>query len=307
MPASTCGVPNRRFDAYDPVMLMPTLQAPDVTFPSGEEQPAMGLGTWGMGEHSARQRSEIGALRLALDMGYRVFDTAEMYADGGAERVLGQALADARRQGLDDAFVVSKLLPEHASPASMQQACERSLRRLGLDRIDLYLLHWRGDEPLAATVRGFEQLQRRGWIRHWGVSNFDLADLHELVAVPGGQACAANQVYYSLSQRGAEFELLPWQRVHQMPLMAYSPIDQGELVDHPALRPVAEQHGATPAQVALAWALRQPGVMVIPKASHALHLRHNLEATRLRLGLQDLQAIDRVFRPPRSRQPLAVR
>lgn len=289
------------------MMLMPTLQAPDVTFPSGEEQPALGLGTWGLGADPARQRSEVGALRLALDMGYRVFDTAEMYADGGAERVLGQALADARRQGVEGSFVVSKLLPEHASPAAMQQACQGSLRRLGVDCIDLYLLHWRGDVPLAATVRGFEELQRRGWIRHWGVSNFDLRDLHELVSVPGGQACAANQVYYSLSRRGAEFDLLPWQRVHQMPLMAYSPIDQGELVDHPALRPVAERHGATPAQVALAWVLRQPGVMVIPKASHALHLRHNLEAARLRLDLQDLLALDQVFHPPRRRQPLAVR
>ena len=284
----------------------------DVTFPSGEERPALGLGTWRFGEQAARAAAEVGALRLALDMGYRVIDTAEMYGDGGAETVLGQALGGALREGprhlaRDDLFIVSKVLPQHAGEAAVVAACERSLRRLTLEHIDLYLLHWRGDTPLAETVRGFEQLQRRGLIRQWGVSNFDVADLRELAAVPGGAACAANQVHYSLGARGAEFDLLPWQRLHQMPLMAYSPIDQGDLADHPALRPVAERHRATPAQVALAWVLREPGVMALPKAGNAVHLRQNWAAARLRLDAADLASIDNGFTPPRRKLPLSVR
>lgn len=273
--------------------------ATEVTFPNAEEQPALGLGTWRMGEEPDRHKVEVGALRLALEMGYRVFDTAEMYGDGGAERVLGQALAEAAREGLSlvDSFVVSKLLPQHAAPDAMASACKSSLRRLGRDCIDLYLLHWRGATPLADTVRGFERLQRQGWIRHWGVSNFDLADMRELFAVPGGQACAANQVHFSLGWRQPELDLLPWQQLHQMPLMAYSPLDQGALADHVALRPVAERLRATPAQVALAWLLRHPGVMVIPKALSAVHLRHNRAAASLRLSPEDLVQIERAFSP----------
>lgn len=280
-----------------------------VSFPSGEERPALGLGTWRMGEQGGRRSAEVRALRLALDMGWRVFDTAEMYADGGAESVLGQALAEAQAEGVprDELYVVSKVLPHHASPDGMLAACEASLRRLQLDQIDLYLLHWRGGEPLAGTVRGFEELQRLGWIRQWGVSNFDLADLRELGAVPGGGACAANQVYYSLSQRGVEFDLLPWQRLHQMPLMAYCPIDQGELADHPGLHAIAQRHQATPAQVALAWVLQQPGVMAIPKAASAVHLRHNWAAASLHLDADDLAALNQVFAAPRRKQPLAMR
>ncbi len=282
---------------------------PEVTFPSGEERPGLGLGTWRMGESGARRRQEVAALRLALEMGYRVIDTAEMYGDGGAEEVVGQAVAEALHDGIrrDELFVVSKVLPSHGTVAGMLAACEASLRRLRLEQIDLYLLHWPGGVPLAETVRGFEQLQRRGWIRQWGVSNFDVAELRVLRAEPGGQACAANQVYYSLTQRGVEHDLLPWQRLHQMPLMAYSPIDQGELADHPALRPLAERLQATPAQVALAWVLRGPGVMALPKAANALHLRHNLAAATLRLGTADLEALDRAFAPPRGKRPLAVR
>jgi diketogulonate reductase-like aldo/keto reductase len=280
-----------------------------IIFPSGEERPVLGLGTWQFGEDAARATAEVATLRLALDMGYRVFDTAEMYADGASERLLGRALADAQRAGLarDAVFVVSKVLPEHASEGGVVAACEESLRRLQLDSIDLYLLHWRGSLPLADTVRGFEQLQRRGRIRHWGVSNFDLRALRELVAVPGGARCAANQVHYSLSARGVEFDLLPWQVLQQMPLMAYSPLDQGELADHTALRALAIQHRVTPAQVALAWVLRQPGVMAIPKARSALHLRHNWAAQRLALGADDLAAIDRHFAPPRHVLPLSMR
>jgi diketogulonate reductase-like aldo/keto reductase len=281
---------------------------PEVVFPSGEQRPALGLGTWRLGEDPARRSAEVAAVRQALDAGWRVIDTAEMYGQGGAEEVTGRALAEAQRAGLlrSEVFLVTKVLPGHASEAGMAAACEASLRRLGLDCIDLYLLHWRGHVPLEATVRGFEQLQRRGWIRFWGVSNFDLADMHELHRVPGGKACAANQVYYSLSQRGVEFDLLPWQRLHQMPLMAYSPFDQGALVDHPLLHAVAQRHRATPAQVALAWGLRQPGVMLLPKAGNALHLRHNWAAQDLQLSAFDLLELDRLFPPPQRKGPLAM-
>jgi diketogulonate reductase-like aldo/keto reductase len=282
---------------------------PEVAFPSGEQRSALGLGTWRFGEDPQRRTAEAASLRQALDMGWRVIDTAEMYGAGGAEDITGEALVAAQRAGLSrsEVFVVSKVLPQHAGERAMLAACEASLRRLRLDCIDLYLLHWRGGVPLAETVRGFEQLQRRGWIRLWGVSNFDMADMRELTGVPGGKACATNQVYYSLSQRGVEYDLLPWQRLQQMPLMAYSPFDQGELIDHPALRPVAERHRATPAQVALAWLLRQPGSMAIPKAGNPVHLRHNWAAQDLQLTPADLAELDSAFPPPRSRQPLAVR
>lgn len=281
----------------------------DVVFPSGEERAALGLGTWRLGEDPARAAAEERTLRQALEIGYRVIDTAEMYGDGGAESVVGAALAGALRAGLarEELFIVSKVLPFNASQAGVAAACERSLRRLRLDHIDLYLLHWPGDVPLEDTVHGFEQLQRRGHIRHWGVSNFDLEDLRELTQVPGGAACAANQVYYSLSQRGVEWDLLPWQRVQQMPLMAYCPIDQGDLAGHPALSPLAQRHGVTPAQVALAWVLHQNGVMALPKAGSAEHLQQNWAAASLVLDAADLAALDSAFPPPRGKQALAMR
>ncbi|MDE2453666.1 MAG: aldo/keto reductase, partial [Burkholderiales bacterium] len=205
---------------------------PEVVFPGGESRPALGLGTWRLGESAARRGAETKALRLALDLGWRVFDSAEMYGEGGAESVLGDALAGAMRQGLarEALFVVSKVYPHHASRAGVVAACERSLRRLKLDSIDLYLLHWRGAEPLAETLAGFAELQRRGWIRRWGVSNFDLDDMEELFALDGGAACSANQVCYGLGARGVEFDLLPWHQARGLPLMAYSPLDQGALV-----------------------------------------------------------------------------
>ena len=290
---------------------MPARNRPqrDVSLPNGAEVPCLGLGTWRLGEQAGQHRAEVAALRLALDIGYRVVDTAEMYADGGAESVVGEALAAATQAGLarEVVFVVSKVLPQHAGAKAMQAACERSLRRLGLDQIDLYLLHWPGHVPLAETVQGFERLQRRGWIRHWGVSNFDLDDMRELLAVPGGSACSANQVHYSLSERGIEFDLLPWLRLQQMPVMAYSPIDQGALVDHPSLRAVAERHGVTPAQLALAWVMREPDVMAIPKAADAAHLRQNWQAASLALDADDLTRLDRLFPSPVRKQPLSMR
>lgn len=282
-----------------------------VQFPNGAEAPNLGLGTWGYGADPAQQGAEVAVLRLALEMGWRAFDTAEMYADGGAETVLGLALQQALRAGLsrDAVMVISKVLPEHASEAGVVAACEASLQRLKLDCIDLYLLHWPSPTPLEETVRGFEQLQRRGRIQRWGVSNFDLPELRALLAVPGGAACAANQVHYSLTARGVEFDLLPAQRVHQMPLLAYSPLDQGELRDHPDLRELAARHRTTPAQVALAWVLRQSGVMALPKASNAVHLRHNWAAQALAAAFTpvDLALLDRHFPPPLRKQPLSVR
>jgi len=290
-------------------MRVPAESVPLVTLPHGAEIPALGLGTWRMGESTSRAAAEVAALRLALDIGYRVVDTAEMYGAGGAETVVGRALGDAMRAGLarDELFVVSKALPEHADTAGIVSACEASLKRLGLDHLDLFLLHWRGGVPLKDTIDGFEILQRRGWVRHWGVSNFDLDDMRELFDAPGGAACSVNQVWYSLSQRGVEFDLLPWQRVQQMPLMAYCPIDQGNLVDHPGLRGVASRHAATPAQVALAWLLARSGVMAIPKAVSAVHLRHNWQAAQLRLSKADLAELDMHFPAPARKRALAMR
>jgi diketogulonate reductase-like aldo/keto reductase len=276
--------------------------------PGGQAVPALGLGTWRMGEDRARHKSELAALQQAIELGYRVFDTAEMYGDGGAETLLGQALADALRGGLprDQVFVVSKVYPHNASVKGVVAACERSLRRLQLQHIDLYLLHWRGAVPLRDTVAGFVQLQQRGWVRHWGVSNFDLSDMQELFAVPGGEACSANQVWFSLGRRGVEFDLLPWQQQRQMPLMAYSPIDQGALARHAGLADMAALLGATPAQVALAWVLSRPGVMAIPKSANSQRLQQNWQARELRLAPADMARLDTMFPPPRRRQPLAV-
>jgi diketogulonate reductase-like aldo/keto reductase len=274
----------------------------------GERWPALGLGTWRLGEAPAQRRAEVAALRHALDLGYRLIDSAEMYGEGGAETVVGEALAQALRGGLprDAVRMVSKAYPHHADPAGLRAACERSRQRLQLDCIDLYLLHWRGSVPLAQTVAGFQDLQRRGWIRHWGVSNFDVDDLQELSALPGGTACAVNQVYFSLGARGVEYDLLPWQRERQMPLMAYSPIDQGALASHPALRALAMRLGATPAQLALAWVLAQPGVMAIPKALRAAHLKDNWQAQHLCIDDATRAQLDRLFPPPRAKQPLAM-
>jgi len=280
-----------------------------VTFPDRRTCPALGLGTWRMGESQRERAAEVAAVRLALEIGYRVIDTAEMYGEGGAEEVVGQALAEAVRAGVlsrDEVFVVSKVYPHNASRDGVRAACDRSRRRLGLDRIDLYLLHWRGEHRLAQTVAGFEALVAQGHIARWGVSNFDIDDMQELSGVSGGAACASNQVYYSLGERGAGFELLPWLRQRSMPLMAYCPIDRGRLSGDAVLRTVAERHGATASQAALAWVMQQPGVMAIPKAVRETHLRENLAAASLALTAEDLQAIDRRFPPPRARQPLAM-
>lgn len=272
------------------------------TLPSGEAVPVLGQGTWYMGESARRRDAEVAALRLGLDLGLSLIDTAEMYGDGGAEEVVGEAIAGRR----DEVFLVSKVLPHNASRRGTIAACERSLERMGTDRIDLYLLHWRGGHPLADTVAALETLVRDGKIRHWGVSNLDLDDMTELDAVPGGGAVQTNQLLYNLTRRGIEYDLKPWCRERSIPIMAYSPIEQGRLLGRPELRRVAERHGATPAQVALAWLLRQDGVIAIPKATTLEHVRENRAARDLRLDDEDLAALDRAFPPPRGPRALQM-
>jgi diketogulonate reductase-like aldo/keto reductase len=274
-----------------------------VALPSGEQVPALGLGTWYMAEDPARREAELAALRRGLDQGLRLVDTAEMYADGAAEALVGEAIAGRR----DEVFLVSKVLPTNASHARTVAACERSLRRLGTDRIDLYLLHWRGSRRLEETVGAFHELEEAGKIRSWGVSNLDVADLEELVGLrPDGPRVQTDQVLYNLSRRGIELDLLPWCRARGLPVMAYSPIEQGRLLEHPALREVARRRGATPAQVALAWVLRRDGVIAIPKAASASHVDENRAALELRLDEEELAALDRAFPPPAEKQPLEM-
>ena len=280
-----------------------------VTLPGGEVVPALGAGTWHMGEAARSKAAEVAALRLALDVGYRLFDTAEMYGEGGAETVLGQAVNDALRSNAvtrEQLFIVSKVYPHNASRAGTLAACERSCKRLGLDHIDLYLLHWPGSHPLAHTVAAFEALREKGQIRHWGVSNFDVDEMAALWAVEGGRSCAANQVYYSLSRRGVEFDLLPWQRERKVPTMAYCPIDQGTLARSNALAPLAARLNATPAQVALAWLASRGDVIAVPKAVQEPHLRDNFAAASLQLDAQALTEVDTLFAPPRRKVALAV-
>ncbi len=274
-----------------------------VRLPDGTEVVAIGQGTWRMGEGHRARAAEADALRLGLDLGMTLIDTAEMYGEGGAEEVVGDAVAGQR----DRAFIVSKVYPHNASRKGVAAACERSLRRMRIDRIDLYLLHWRGRVPLAETVAGFADLLAAGKIAAWGVSNLDTDEMEDLRGVPGGAACATNQVLYNPEERGIEFDLLPWCARHAMPVMAYSPVGQaGGLLRAPALLAAARRHGATPAQIAIAWALRQPGVIAIPKAGEAAHVRDNAAAAGLRLTEADMAAIDAAFPPPRRKLPLAM-
>lgn len=280
-----------------------------VTLPCGETVPALGLGTWRMGESAASRRREVAAVRLALELGCRLIDTAEMYGDGGAEEVVGAALAEAFAAGTlkrEDVFVVTKLYPHNASRAGTPAACERSLRRLGLEAIDLYLLHWKGSHALSQTVEAFEALRAAGRIRHWGVSNFDARDMDRLWRVPGGDRCASNQVYYSAGERGVEFDLLPWMRERGLPLMAYCPIDQGKLARESGLKRVGARHGLSAAQAALAWLLREPGVIAIPKATRPEHVREIFTLPEVPLTAADLADVDAALPPPAGPAPLAV-
>jgi diketogulonate reductase-like aldo/keto reductase len=260
------------------------------------------MGTWHMGERASSRAAEVAALKLGLELGVKLIDTAEMYGEGGAEKIVGEAIAGRR----GEAIVVSKFYPHHAGRRKLLAACDASLERLGVDEIDLYLLHWRGSVPLAETVGTLEDLVARGKIRRWGVSNFDVADMEELVSVPGGDKAAANQVLYNLARRGIEFDLLPWCRARGIRVMAYSPLDEGRLLQHPALGAVASRLGVPPARVALAWLLRSPDLMVIPKASNAAHVRENHAAATVTLDAAALRALDLAFPPPRNKRALEM-
>jgi diketogulonate reductase-like aldo/keto reductase len=272
-----------------------------IRFADGTEVPAIGQGSWKMGEDAGEVRAEVAALRLGLDLGLTLIDTAEMYGEGGAEEVVAEAIAGRREQ----VFLVTKAYPHNASRARLPQALERSLRRLRTDAVDLYLLHWRGSVPLAETAEAMERLREQGKLRMWGVSNLDVPDLEELGgALP---ACATDQVLYNLESRGVEFDLLPFCRRREMPVMAYSPIGQGgRMLRQRALAAVAARHEATPAQVALAWTIWGPGVVSIPKASDLDHVRENAAAARIRLTPQDLAELDAAFPPPRRKKPLEM-
>jgi diketogulonate reductase-like aldo/keto reductase len=268
----------------------------------GDTVPVLGQGTWYMGDHPSKRNEEIAALRLGLELGLTLIDTAEMYGNGRAESLVGEAIAGMREQ----VFLVSKVLPSNASRSGVRRACEASLKRLRTDRLDLYLLHWSSSHPLEETILGFEDLLAAGQIRSWGVSNFDTADMKNLLAIPGGAACAVNQVLYNLTRRGIEHDLLPWCREHAITIMAYSPIEQGRVLGHRTLQRIARGHGATPAQVALAWVLRQDNIIAIPKAASPAHVRENRAALDLRLTEQDFIELDRAFSPPKGPSSLEM-
>ncbi len=270
------------------------LEMTTVRLPSGEHVPAFGMGTWRMGEDPAARREEIATLRLGLDHGAALIDTAEMYGDGLAEELVGEAISGRR----DAVFLVTKVLPTHASRAGVKAACQRSLRRLKTDHIDLYLLHWPGNFPVSETMEAFLALQQAGQIRHYGVSNFSLDELKELWAVPGGKGIQTNQLLYNLTRRSIEWDLLPWLRRHRIPTMAYSPIEQAGLASHPELAGFADQYHMTAAQAALAWLLAQDEVIVIPKTSRPQRLEENLEALKQPLNSSQLAELDRLFPPP---------
>ncbi|MBF9127841.1 aldo/keto reductase [Plantactinospora sp. S1510] len=277
-------------------------QVPMVTLPSGEAIPALGQGTWGMAEDPRRRNDEIAALQAGVDAGLTVIDTAEVYADGGAEELVREALGDRR----EEIFLISKISSEHATGNGTGVACERSLERLGTDRIDLYLLHQRGSAPLPETVEAFTNLMTQGLIRHWGVSNFDVPEVVELTGIPGGTSFETDQIPYNLTRRGIEWDLLPRCRAAGLPVMAYSPLERGRMLDHPALAAVAERHGGTPGQVGLAWLLAQPGVCTVTKASSPSRVLENRAAVELTLTDDDLAELDRAFPPPSGPRPLEL-
>jgi diketogulonate reductase-like aldo/keto reductase len=281
---------------------MPGLALPQVRLPSGETVPQLGQGTWRMGESARARKDEVAALKLGLDLGLTLIDTAEMYGNGGAEMVVAEAVAGRR----EECFIVSKVLPENATKAGTIAACERSLKRLKTDRIDLYLLHWRGEPSLEETLAGFEALKASGAIRHWGVSNFDVDDMEELFRLAGGAACATNQVLYNLRRRGIEAGLLPLCRERAIPIMAYSPFEEGRLLRERVLTQVAIRHRASPAQIALAWILRQGDMIVIPKTSTEARVRENRAALDIELTERDLAELTKAFPPPKRRRPLEV-
>jgi diketogulonate reductase-like aldo/keto reductase len=273
-----------------------------VTLPSGEILPALGQGTWNMGDKRESRREEISTLQLGLDLGLKLIDTAEMYGEGNAEELIGEAIAGRR----DQAFLVSKVYPHNASRKGTIAACERSLKRLRTDRLDLYLLHWRGSIPFGETIEAFESLRKAGKIRSYGVSNLDLDDMRDWLSTEGGESVATNQLLYNLTRRGIEWDLLPWMREHRIPVMAYSPIEQARLARDPKLTDFAKRHGMTPAQAALAWLLAKDDVIAIPKTGHRERVRENFGALEHRLPAEQLAELDRLFPPPKKAAPLEM-
>jgi diketogulonate reductase-like aldo/keto reductase len=270
---------------------------------AGNPVPVLGQGTWQLGDRAERRPQEIAALRLGIDLGLTLIDTAEMYGDGASEELVAEAIAGRREK----IFLVTKVLPGNAtSRKRIVTSCENSLRRLRVDHVDLYLLHWRQGEKLAVVVEAFTELVHAGKIRHWGVSNFDVSDLEELEAVAGGADAACNQVLYNVTRRGIEFDLLARAGARHMNVMAYTPIEQGRVLGNAVLREIARRHGATPAQVALAWTIRAPGVVAIPRSGSPAHTRENAAAAALELTERDLQEIDRAFPPPKKARPLEM-
>jgi diketogulonate reductase-like aldo/keto reductase len=278
------------------------------TLPSGEAVPVLGLGTWRIAEDPRRRKTEIASLRLGLDLGISLIDTSELYENGRVEELVGEAI-DGRR---DEAFLVTKVRPSRATRRGTIAACEASLRRMRTDRLDLYSLHWRGSIPLEQTLEAFSELQQAGKIRHWGVSNFDVADMEDLLDLrpqsqAGGDHVETDQVLYNLARRGIEYNLLPWcQKKIGVPIMAYAPMEQGRVLRHPEIRRIAAEHRATPAQVALSWVLRQDGVVAIVKASTSDHIMEDRSAVDVRLTRQELAELDRAFPPPTRPVPLEI-
>ena len=273
-----------------------------VTLPSGESVPSMGLGTWHMGERIGNPKTEVDALIRGLDLGATLIDTAEMYARGGAERAVGSAIKGRR----DNVFIVSKIVPHNASFDGTIRACENSLQRMEIESIDLYLLHWPGNHPLESTVSAFEQLKTDGKIKHWGVSNFDTSDMQELYGIPDGKNCQINQVLYNLSRRGIEWDLLPWCRSMGLPIMAYSPIEQGRLLENKKLKALASEIGVSAAQLSIAWSIRKNDIITIPKASNLQHVSQNIEAWTIKLESTILDELDKLFEPPVRKKGLDI-
>lgn len=278
-----------------------------IQLPDGTTLPAIGQGTWYMGENQSSKREEVQALRYGIERGMTVIDTAEMYAEGGAEEVTGEAIKDCR----DDVFLVSKVYPHHADRKQMMTACERSLSRLGTDRLDLYLLHWRGGVPLEETVEAMEQLKQSGKILRWGVSNLDTEDMQELWNIPAGQHCAVNQVLYHAASRGIEYELLPWLREHRIPVMAYCPLAQGgrlrkELLEHSVIREIAKDRGVSASQIALSWVIRDGDILAIPKAVQLEHVAENAAAMDVVLTQDEIVRLNEAFPAPKGKVPLDI-
>jgi diketogulonate reductase-like aldo/keto reductase len=273
-----------------------------VTLPCGEAVPALGQGTWNMGDKRAGRTEEIAALRLGMDLGLTLIDTAEMYGEGKSEELVGEAISGRR----DEVFLVSKVYPHNASRKGAILACERSLRRLGTDRLDLYLLHWRGNIPFSETMEAFTALQKAGKIRHYGVSNLDLDDMQELGKAPAGKGVQTNQLLYNLTRRGIEYDLLPWMRERKIPVMAYSPVEQARLLKQRGLVDFAARHGMTSAQAALAWLLARDGIVAIPKAGDRKHVQDNAGALAIELSASQLQELDKIFPPPGAPTPLEM-